>query len=125
MPPTVEEIQDLALIQKELKAAGISLAIVDNPQPKAQWYRADGMPMPKLLPADPHHRRVYKAKGWSLIPPAEVATVVAAETFADPVPVQQTVPEHSHRFKGHRLGSSCNYKGCPVVRIAPYRPHAL
>lgn len=36
---------------------------------KRQWYKADGTPLPVLLPIDDYNRKVFQARGWTLVPP--------------------------------------------------------
>ena len=50
---------------------GYAMEIIDNPTSRVQWYRADGTPLPNLLPADGYHMRRFRAKGWRLTPYSE------------------------------------------------------
>ena len=96
--PTAEGLRTQKQIRKSLKGAGVHLEIVHNPRPTMQWYRADGTPLPNLLPADEHHRGLYLKKGWTMFPPQ--------------------VTSHVHRYNAP-VGSPCKaVDGCPVVRRA-------
>ena len=60
--------QDAAEEQRWLASRGLSMETLPK---RATWYRADGLAIPNL-PTDPYHRALYRGKGWTLKPPADV-----------------------------------------------------
>lgn len=94
---TGQQVRDA---QQFLKENGFNIQLVFTPTARAQWYRADGTPVPGLLPLDPYFVRSFRKKGWSLQPPAKPQPIVAEQVgvnahFRDtmPVVVVQPVPE--------------------------------
>jgi hypothetical protein len=65
--------------QRSLNESGVALNLIDTRPAKGQWYKADGTPLPNLLPIDPYHMRRYEKRGFTLIPPAVHEPVVAEE----------------------------------------------
>jgi hypothetical protein len=63
--------------QPMMKGAGFESSMEITRQPKSQWYKADGTPLPNLLPTDDYHLMVFRAKGWTLTPPQAEALLLA------------------------------------------------
>lgn len=57
--------EDKATLKRQLAKDG-KVEFFYNPPPRAQYYRADGMPLPSLLPSDPYSMKRYFAKGFTL-----------------------------------------------------------
>lgn len=57
-----------------LKGNGYSVELIFEPSARAQWYRADGTPLPDLLPVAPYYMESFRKKGWTLQPPAKPTT---------------------------------------------------
>lgn len=49
-----------------LDQQGYKMDVIDNHTEKVQWYKADGTLLAGLLPSDPYHMKLYRAKGWRL-----------------------------------------------------------
>ena len=127
--PSPKDIQLLKDRERQLRARGIVAELEIIPGPKRQWYRADGAPMPNLLPADPYHIRAYEKKGWTLIPGAGNEKTVedwkpralkeTATPFLDAqVQTKKELPQekpHTHRYTRRSQGK-CVIKGCDHVK---------
>ncbi len=110
--PTGEDLKMLKDRQRTLSKGGIHVDLIANPATKVQWYRADGTPLPNLLPADAYHIRLFeKKKGWSMVPPNGATT--------RPAP---TGTSHVHRY-AKPMGSPCKITGCTATRTQPFKPH--
>ena len=122
--PTAEELGKAKQRKADLAKYGIMWEPTYTAAPTAQWYRADGMALPNLLPADPYHIKRYEARGWSMVPPdAPVALPVPDlnETArADVEEAAQTVKSHIHAY-AQVMGSPCKVvPGCVAVRTTPF-----
>ena len=67
--------------EKMARQMGFGSSLELNLQPKRQWYKEDGTPLPNLLPVDPYHLEVYSAKGWTLKAPTVPVLPKASEDF--------------------------------------------
>jgi hypothetical protein len=107
--------------------------MIENRGPKVQWYKADGAPLPALLPSDAHHRDRYRAKGWTLVQNPDYQPSVVAE---EPVEALVEIPPtgrvdttnstngtHIHEY-AKALGSPCRHQGCARVRTTEFKPRA-
>lgn len=82
---------DKATLKQQLRRDG-RLEFFYHPPPQAQYYRADGRPLPNLLPADPYAMKRYLAKGFTLAPPTGGVPTESAVAYPDTVIV---APEQS------------------------------
>lgn len=73
--------QRIQQVERTLSSMGDKVHINLSLNDKRQWYRADGTPLPHLLPVDDYNRAVFEANGWSLIPPAG-APVIKEKTLS-------------------------------------------
>ena len=55
---------------RKIRREGFDSEKILRQMPARQWWRADGTPLPKLLPVDSYHFDIYTGKGWTLRPPA-------------------------------------------------------
>jgi len=126
MPTTLKEWQSTQKLKAQAKRRGIAMELSYTSAPTAQWYRADGVPLPNLLPADLYHREQYEAKGWSLFPPTVKPDISwKPGVMATPSPQRAdeeepaitpaVIPLHPHRFT-RVMGSPCKVQGCSAVR---------
>ena len=78
-----------------MQAEGFDSGMTLNILPKQQWYKADGTPVSGLLPADDYHYARFKAKGWTLIPPAAQADPLpdVSTAFLDEITPEEPVEE--------------------------------
>jgi len=74
--PTTTEVKEN---REWLAGQGYSVDIIFQPAKRVQWYKADGVPLPNLLPCDPYHIRQFRAKGWSLQRPTQRGTALPTE----------------------------------------------
>jgi hypothetical protein len=117
--PTVQEIRQKKIMETTLRHKGIAAELSMTPVPKTQWYRADGVPMPNLLPADPYHMSLYTQKGWTVIPPENLQPADSWKPLRQREP--DTASQHIHRY-GKKSGSECSYDGCTEIRKMTYKP---
>ena len=118
---TAEEIKLQKTQQRNLDLAGYHIDIINNPSPRAQWYRKiDGwwVAIGKLLPADPYHLIRYLGRGFTMTPEPEKVKPVGGVATA--VAVEPEVGVHTHRF-AKPLDSVCRIEGCAEVRKVPYK----
>ena len=118
---TAEQIKLQKTQQRNLEVAGYHVDIINNPTPKAQWYRkVDGwwVAIAALLPADPYHLVRYLRKGFTMTPEPEKIKPVGS--VATTVAVEPEVSTHTHRF-AKALDSICRIEGCIEVRKVPYK----
>ena len=66
----IQTERDLRSIRRSLEAQGIEGNVDVKVSEKRQWYRADGTPLPNLLPDDDYHRSRFQRKGWTLVAPS-------------------------------------------------------
>ena len=102
--PTFSETKGL---RQWLQSQGYGIEITRGRQ-RVQWYKADGTPLPGLVPASPYHIHLCRSKGWTLRPPTPTAGDVPSEVS----PHQPTAPKpHRRRQRGplaRFLAESCN-----------------
>ena len=118
-------------IGRWLEQQGFTLTMIDQRGALAQWYRADGTPLPNKMPADAYHLRRYRAKGWSLKAPPSVREGEAVHwdgTQWRTIPSNQTATNGVAAFQAHRthlygkeMGSRCKVPGCTKVRQVPFK----
>ena len=125
--PSGEDLKMLRDQERQiLKRTGSVVQLISKTAPKAQWWRADGTPLPNELPADPYHTRRYLDRGWKMYPPAKVAEEPKVEEVVnEPYPflVQNEEPKelkHYHRF-GREMGSVCTTSECNATRQIPFK----
>ena len=58
----IQTERDLRSIRRSLEAQGIEGNVDVKVSEKRQWYRADGTPLPNLLPDDDYHRSRFQRK---------------------------------------------------------------
>ena len=73
-----------------LKGQGYAVDIIFKPAKRVQWYRADGVALPNLLPCDTYHLRNFRRKGWTLKPPTSngVKPTVEAPLYVSDKPTK-------------------------------------
>ena len=98
--------------QAWLRGQDHSVNLIFQPSARVQWYRADGTPLPNLLPCDPHHMAMFRKNGWTLKPFEAVAGAPALVLAEEPSGV---LAEHRHRY-GKTLGAPCKVAGCTAIR---------
>lgn len=114
---TAADLKMMTERRRMLAEFGVAFTPIFNPRPCAQWYKGDGTALPNLLPADPHHIRLYEKRGWTMLPP-RLSEPVAAEPVGA-VAVAEAAP-HIHHY-GKTMGSPCKARGCQAVRQTPYQ----
>ena len=68
--PDVQSERDIRALKRSLDAYGLEGSLDIKVSEKRQWYRADGTPLPNLLPDDDYHRSRFQRKGWTLVAPS-------------------------------------------------------
>lgn len=153
--PTAEDMQMLkAQEQTILRSTGVAVRLTDTTTEKRQWWKADGTPLPNLLPADTYHVKRYLGRGWSLISPSDpvaVATprlvgvgggtaVEEVSTIAPPTTSETGIDDSAtpihiaddeevtltpHTHRfAKKAGSVCKVNGCDAIRTTPFKKRA-
>jgi hypothetical protein len=125
--PSGEDLKMLRDQERQiLKRTGSVVQLISKTAPKAQWWKADGTPLPNELPADPYHTRKYLDRGWKMYPPAGVTEESKVEEVANkPYPFLVKTEElkeikHYHSF-GREMGSVCTTSECNATRQIPFK----
>ena len=92
----VDTERDLRRIRRNLAAQDIEGNIEVKVSEKRQWYRADGSPLPNLLPDDDYHRSRFQAKGWTLVPPEHMVSIIETSGLS---PIEQEVAKSEEAAK--------------------------
>jgi len=98
----VEIERDLRRIRRNLAAQDIEGNVEVKISEKRQWWRADGTPLPNLLPDDDYHRTRFADKGWTLYDPGLLKD---PDAVASPCPIELEVmkSQASAKAKEERL----------------------
>jgi len=86
--PDVQSERDIRALKRSLDAYGLEGSLDIKVSEKRQWYRADGSPLPNLLPDDDYHRSRFQAKGWTLVPPEHMVSIIDTPGLS---PIEQEV----------------------------------
>lgn len=72
----ISEEREIRQLNRTLEMQGLegNFDLTDR-RNKRQWYKADGTPIPGLLPTDDYNRRKLEASGLTLVPPASPRTI--------------------------------------------------
>lgn len=90
-----------------LERQGYHLSLIDDGgKPMVQWWRGDGLKLPRLLPADAYHLQLYRNKGWSLIAPPEVGPGQTVHWDAQGWQISGAVPGQTDSFTSFEPGES-------------------
>jgi len=92
----IQTERDLRSIRRSLEAQGIEGNVDVKVSEKRQWYRADGSPLPNLLPDDDYHRSRFQAKGWTLVPPEHMVSIIDTPGLS---PIEQEVAKSEEAAK--------------------------
>lgn len=124
--PSGEDLKMLRDQERQiLRRTGSVVQLISNPAPKAQWWRADGTPLPNELPADAYHTKRYLDRGWKMYPPEGIVEEPKVEEVNKPYPFLAKTEElkeikHYHKF-GREMGSVCTTSECNATRQIPFK----
>ena len=94
--PDVQSERDIRALKRSLDAYGLEGSLDIKVSEKRQWYRADGSPLPNLLPEDDSHRSRFQAKGWTLVPPEHMVSIIETPGLS---PIEQEVAKSGEAAK--------------------------
>ena len=94
--PDVQSERDIRALKRSLDAYGLEGSLDIKVSEKRQWYRADGSPLPNLLPDDDYHRSRFQAKGWTLVPPEHMVSIIETSGLS---PIEQEVAKSEEAAK--------------------------
>ena len=94
--PDVQSERDIRALKRSLDAYGLEGSLDIKVSEKRQWYRADGSPLPNLLPDDDYHRSRFQAKGWTLVPPEHMVSNIETPGLS---PIEQEVAKSGEAAK--------------------------